>query len=425
MIAAEVRFLENFNTAKQKIDDILKNASDQPTSDVQRAIEHEIEQFTQMYPVPETPETSALLDRFIGNYPYLELYKGPSLQAVVIIDYSLNLPAIVDVSSIIDKTLPKLWDKEESIEQWQNRIGYYGFIRQILSAQSLCNVSRDNPIGLNELLSTELYSFNVSELAQRLQKEDTYKKQQQIALDALSTHAGLIENIVSFENYSRKNENLLHHVFAYSLNMNRLIQLKSPSGLHPDNVCLEGILKIDLFSLIGDIMFNEDANVVLSDIESIVCNLNTNLLHVITTNTCPTISIRDKFSSSPIDDFNEILQLLAKEEDAIETNQSANRSKSLQRKPFKIKRDDIIHYVRQHNELIAYLLMKIHGYEPMESDEFPNVALNCLLLENIIQMEELSSKDLESDSDDMVAALNFDPFGFDFIRELILQGKFR
>lgn len=425
MIAAEVRFLENFNTAKQKIDDILKNASDQPTSDVQRAIEHEIEQFTQMYPVPETPETSALLDRFIGNYPYLELYKGPSLQAVVIIDYSLNLPAIVGVSSIIDKTLPKLWDKEESIEQWQNRIGYYGFIRQILSAQSLCNVSRDNPIGLNELLSTELYSFNVSELAQRLQKEDTYKKQQQIALDALSTHAGLIENIVSFENYSRKNENLLHHVFAYSLNMNRLIQLKSPSGLHPDNVCLEGILKIDLFSLIGDIMFNEDANVVLSDIESIVCNLNTNLLHVITTNTCPTISIRDKFSSSPIDDFNEILQLLAKEEDAIETNQSANRSKSLQRKPFKIKRDDIIHYVRQHNELIAYLLMKIHGYEPMESDEFPNVALNCRLLENIIQMEELSSKDLESDSDDMVAALNFDPFGFDFIRELILQGKFR
>lgn len=425
MIAAEVRFLENFNAAKQKIDDILKNASDQPTSDVQRAIEHEIEQFTQMYPVPETPETSALLDRFIGNYPYLELYKGPSLQAVVIIDYSLNLPAIVDVSSIIDKTLPKLWDKEESIEQWQNRIGYYGFIRQILSAQSLCNVSRDNPIGLNELLSTELYSFNVSELAQRLQKEDTYKKQQQIALDALSTHAGLIENIVSFENYSRKNENLLHHVFAYSLNMNRLIQLKSPSGLHPDNVCLEGILKIDLFSLIGDIMFNEDANVVLSDIESIVCNLNTNLLHVITTNTCPTISIRDKFSSSPIDDFNEILQLLAKEEDAIETNQSANRSKSLQRKPFKIKRDDIIHYVRQHNELIAYLLMKIHGYEPMESDEFPNVALNCRLLENIIQMEELSSKDLESDSDDMVAALNFDPFGFDFIRELILQGKFR
>lgn len=412
--------MENFNATKEKVDDILKNASD--NSDVQRAIEQEIVQFTQMYPVPETPETSTLLDRFIGNYPYLELYKGQSLQAVVIIDYLLNLPVIVDVSSIIEKMLPKLWEKDESIEQWQNRIGFYGFIRQIVSAQSLCNVSRESPIGL--LLSTELYSFNATELAQRLQKEDTYKKQQQIALDALNTHAGLIENIVSFENYSRKNENLLQHVFAYSLNMNRLIQLKSPVYLDADNVCLEEILKIDLFSLIGDIMF-DDANVALADIESIVCNLNTNLLHVITTNTCPTISIRDKFSSSPIDDFNEILQLLAQEENTIETNQNENRSKSLQRKPFKIKRDDIIHYVRQHNPLMAYLLMRIHGYEPMNSDEFPNMELNGRLLQNIMQMEELSSRDLESENEDMVAALNFDSFGLDFIRELILQKKFR
>lgn len=416
-IAAEVKFLENFNATKQKIDDILKTASDQSTSDVQSAIEYEIDQFNKMYPIPETPETNALLDRFVGNYPYLELYKGLSLQAVIIIDYVLNLPATVDVSSIIDKILPKLWDKEDLIEQWQNRIGYYGFIRLTLSAQSLCNVSRENPIGLNELLSTELYSFNASELAQRLQKEDTFKRQQQIASDALSTHAGLIENIVGFESYSRKNENLLQHVFAYSLNMNRLIQLKGPAHLNADNVCcLEDTLKIDLFSLIGDIMFDEDANVALSDIESIVCNLNTNLLHVITTNTCPTISIRDKFSPSPIDDFNEILQLLAKEETSFETKLNKNRSKSL------LKRDDIIHYVRHHNELMAYLLMKIHGYsESNESPESTERMSRPGLLDNIMQM----LANLEAGSDDMVAAMNFDSFGLDVIRELILQKKFR
>lgn len=424
-IAAEVDFLENFNATKQKIDDILKSQAN--ASEIDSFIEQEIDQFKQNNPVPETQETSVLLDRFIGNYPYLELYKGLTLQAVVIIDYILNLPATMDTSSIIEKMLPKLWDKEEPIEQRQNRIGYYGFIRQILSAQSLCNINRDHPVGLNELLSSELYSFNAFDLAQRLQKEDTYKKQQQIPLDTLNSRAGLIENIMSFENYSRKNENLLQHVFAYSINMNRLIQLKSPPiQLDSDNVCLEEILKIDLFSLIGDIMFDESANVALSDIESIVCNLNTNLLHVITTNTCPTISIRDKFSPSPIDDFNEILQLLAKDQNAIETNQSKSRSKSMLRKPFKIKRNDIIHYVRQHNELMAYLLMKIHGYEAMESEEFPRIELNCRLLDNIMQMEELSVH-LESDTDDvrMVAALNFDSFGLDFIRELILQEKFR
>lgn len=419
-----MQFLENFNATKQKINEILKN---QPNaSDIQHAIAYEIDQFKQHYPVPETPETSILLDHFIGNYKYLELYKGLSLQAIVIIDYVLNLPATVDISSIINEMLPKLWDKKESIKQWQNRIGYYGFIRQILLAQSLCNVNRGHPIGINELLSTELYSFNASDLVQRLKKEDTYKKQQQIALDTLNTRAGLIENITSFEKYSQKNENLLQHVFAYSINMNRLIQLKSPAHMDTDNVCLEEILKIDLFSLIGDIMFDECANVDIESIESIACNLNTNLLHVITTNTCPTISIRDKFSSSPIEDFNEILQLLAKDENTIEKNQSKNRSKSLLRKPFKIKRHDIIHYVRQHNELMAYLLMKIHGYEPLESDEFPEMKLNCRILDNIMQMEELSVH-LESDEDDvrMLAALNVDSFGLDFIRELILQEKFR
>lgn len=392
------------------------NADDHSARDVQHAIECEIDQFIQNYPVPETTETSMLLDRFIGNYPYLELYKGLSLQAVVIIDYILNLPATVNVSSIIDRMFPKLWDKQESIEQWQNRIGYYGFMRQILSAQSLCNVGRDHPIGLNELLSTELYSFNASDLVQRLQKEESYKKQQQIALDTLNTRADLIENIMSFENYSRKNENLLQHVFAYSINMNRLIQLKNPAHLDADNVCLEQILKIDLFSLIGDIMFDEDANVPLNDIESIVCNLNTNLLHVITTNTCPTISIRDKFSSSPIDDFNDILQLLAQDENTAENDQNKSRSKA--KKPFKIKRNDIIQYVRQHNELMAYLLMKIHGYEPLETE------LNCHLLDNI---DNIICSIRESVNDDirMVATLNFDSFGLDFIRELILREKFR
>lgn len=422
--------LENFNLAKQKLDDVLriepKTSNDSSIDDIQRAIAHEIDRFQQNYRIPESQETSMLLDRFIGNYPHLELYKGLSLQAVLIIDYVLNLPATVDISAIIDELLPKLWDKEEPLEKWQNQIGYYGFIRQILTAQSLYNASRDDSIDLNELLSTQLYSFNVSDLVQRLQKEDTYKKQQQTDLDTLNTRAGLIENIMSFQNYSQKNENLLQHVFVYSANMNRLMQFKSPFNVDTDNnICLEEMLKTDLFSMIGDIMFDECANYTLQDIESIVCNLNTNLLHVITTNTCPTISIRDKFSSSLTDDFNEILQLLASNDE----NRSENiksRSKSMLRKPFKIKRHDILQYVRGHNELMAYLLMKIHDFQPPESSEWPQIEINCRILDNIMQMKELSVH-LETDNDNirMLAALNFDSFGLEFIRELILQEKFR
>lgn len=433
-IAIEVQFLEKFNTTKQRIETILQNqppltefVEGDPIGDTQNAITHEIDQFQQNCPVPVAPETNALLHRFIGNYSHLELYKGVPLQAVNIIDHVLNLPATVEVSAIVDKLFPKLWDEKEAIGQWQERIGYYSFIRQIISAQSLHTATRERCVGFNEMLTTELYSFNEPELVLRLYKETTYKTQQQIALDTLNTHAGLSEAIHNFENYSQKNENLMQHVLAYAINMNRLRQLKGTFRVDIDNnIYLEEILKVDLFALIGDIIFDECVKVSLDDIESIVCHLNTNLLHVITTNTCPTISIRDKFSSTPNNDVNEILQLLTKDENT--TDQIPIQLECATRKPFKIERHDIFEYVRQHNELMAYLLTKIHGYEPLPEshDKFPAFQLNCRILDNIMQMEELSIH-LNTDAADvrMLTALKFDSFALDAIRVLIMQANYR
>lgn len=424
-IANEVQLLENFNLTKNKLKDILGampilDENTDSFEEFQAAIAHEIEQFLEKYPINETDEIKTSLERFTGNYPYLELYRGLSLHGAIIIDFALNFPSQVDISSIIVDMLPKLWHKNESIEAWQNRIGYYGFIRHILSTQALYNANRDQSISINELLSTHLYMFNEADLTRKLQKEDTYKKQQQIDLSGLNARTGLIENIMNFEIYSQKNENLLQHVFSYSMNMNRLIHFKNPTDI--DRTCLQEILEIDLFSLIGEIMFDENANVALKDIESIVCNLNTNLLHVIIKNTCPIISICDKFSSNPKDDLNEILQLLTKnkENSADEDN---DRPETTSRKPFKIKSQDILDYVRHHNELMAYLLEKIHG---LESDDRPEIELNCQLLDNIMQMEEISIRtDASEESDRMLAALNFDAFGLEFARELISKGNYR
>lgn len=428
LIANEVKLLEHFNATKNQFKEIFKIFFNDPDSDdsfddLQNAIAHEIECSISKFPIRETEDTKQLLDRFSANYPYLELYRGLSLQCVAIVDYILGFPSIIDASSIVGETFPKLWDKSEPIEQWQNRIGYYSFVRQILSAQSLYNASRNQSISIQQLLSSQLYGFTASELTRRLQKEDTYKKQQRINLNMLNTRAGLIENIMNFENYTQKNENLLQFVFNYSMNMNRLIQLKNPFDPDCDRTCLKEILEIDLFSLIGDIMFDENINITLNDIESIVCNLNTNLLHVITRNTCPNIMVFNKFSSTLKDDLNEIMQMLAKDEDA-STNRGNEIPKSSPRKPFKIKRLDIIDYVRQHNELIAYLLMKIHGIDSME--EWAKIELNCHLLDNIMQMEEVSIRtESDDESERMLTALSFDIFGVQFARKLILQGKYR
>lgn len=420
-----MQLLENFNLTKAKLKDILKAmpSSEESIDNIQNAIAHEIERFLEKYPINETDEIKSSLERFVGNYPYLEIYRGLSLQGVIVIDYALSFPSSVDISSIIIDILPKLWDKQESMETWQNRIGFYGFIRHILSMQSLYNAKRSQSISIRELLASHLYMFKTSDLTRKLQKEDTYQTQQQIDLSTLDARTGLIENIMNFEIYSQKNENLLQHVFTYSMNMNRLIHFKTSADI--DRTCLQEILEIDLFSLIGEIMFDETKNVPLKDIESIVCNLNTNLLHVITKNTCPIISICDKFSSNSNIDLNEILQLLTKDEGS-NANSDNDQAKITSHKPFKIKRHDIIDYVRQHNELIAYLLEEIHGSESLGTNDPPETQLNCQLLDNIMQMDELSIR-TESNEDDirMLSALNFDSFRLDVARELILQKKYR
>lgn len=422
-----MKLLEHFNSTKTKLKDIFQIESN-PSENNERAIVNEIEDFLAKHPLDVPDDIETLFDRFSSNYPYLELYKGLSLQGTIVLDYALSLPSSVDISPIVIDMLTKLWDKEEKIDLWHDRIGYYGFVRHIQSTLSLYNASRNQSIGIKDLLANQLYIFNESEIMRKLQKEDTYRKQQQIPLHTLNARAGLIEHIMNFEMYSQKNENLLQHVFSYSMNMNRLIHFKNPTDV--DRTCLQEILEIDLFSLIGQIMFNESANVTLKDIESIVCNLNTNLLHVITKNTCPTISICDKFSSNPFDDLNEIIQLLTKENDSnpeicdFERNNDFNIATS---KPFKIKRLDILDYVRQHNELIAHLLARIHGIEHyFDSDDPIKSDLNCKLLDNLMQLEEVSIGTESSNGNDrMTTALNFDSFDLNAARELVIQRKYR
>lgn len=379
-----------------------------------------LEQFILKRPVPETPETMQLLDRFVTNYSYLELYRGFSLQGVIIVDYALSFLSHLTTCMSVVKMLPVLWDKEEPIDPWQNRLGYYGFVGQIITALTLYNAKCDQSLTIQQLLSTQLYTFNASQLTRKLQQEDTFRKQKQVTLSTLSERPGLIENIINFEVYSQKNENLLQHVFAYSMYMNRLIHFKDPAKIDIDRTCLGELLEIDLFSLIGDIMFDESKNVSLRDIEAIVCNLNTNLLHVITKNTCPIISVCEKFNPNLGNELHRMLESL--KDETIESDQTKNKS----RKPFKIKRQDVIDYVRQHNQLIAYLLTEIHHIQTPEPPAKPKKQLNCDFLNNIMEMEELSVRAASNErGDQMVAALNFDSFNLEFARQLILQQKYR
>lgn len=432
LVAQELKFLEQFQELKTQLKDHLKTTplysseekldSDYSVKEIRELVVHGfessqiltmLEQFITRNPIQQSREARMLLERLSTNYPYLDLYHGSSLQGTIIVDYIISLTANADTCLNIFNMIPQLWDKNESIDSIQSQIGYYNSFRQIILALSLYNSTRDRTYGIQEFLSKQCCSFDCVELATKIKREDAFEKLKMIDMATLATIPGLKQNIQNFEVFNRKNENLLSYVFTYSINMNRLINFKN-SKREIEYKSVQEVLEIDLFALIGDIVFEESSNVSLYDIEAIVCNLNTNLLHVITRNTCPIISIHNKFVSDPDDELKDVLEMLASSE------MKSNVERKNQRKPYRIKKRDILDYMQQHNSLVAYLLSKIHNVERVNIAE--EDGSHCTLLENILQMEELNVRTASDEQiNKMVAALSFDCFDVNILRGLICR----
>lgn len=427
-------FLERFQELKTQLKDFLKTLpaysaegkmdSDYSVEEIRDLVVHGFESsqilnvleiFIGQNPVYQSREMKSFLERFSTNYPYLNFYTNPMLQGTTIIDYIISLSSNSDTCWNIFNMLPQLWDKNESIDGLQTQLGYFGCFRQIISSLSLYNSARNPAHGIQDFLSKLCYAFNSTDLALKLKQENIFEKLKNVDIKSLATLSGLKENILNFDIFSRKDENLLNYVFSYSINMNRLINFKNSAKKDTEYMTLQEVLEIDLFSLIGDIIFDEKTPVSLHDIEAIVCNLNTNLLHVITRNTCPIISICDKFVSNPDDELKDIFNMIAADGEGVQPENSTMKEGQSQRKPYRIKKAEILDYMRQHNSLVAYLLAKIHSMDWTKDDE-----LNCSLLENILQMEELTIRTASNEQiNKMVAALSFDYFDLNILRDLI------
>lgn len=433
-IANELQFLENFNELKSQLKNHLKLLpaylnegkmdSDYSIEEIRNLVVHgfesseiisTLERFIANNSIVQSHDTKLLLERFSSNYPYLEQYNGSALQATTIIDYILSLSFNSDRCLNLLNLLPKLCDKFEMMDTHQNQIGYYNCMRQIITALSLYNTNRNQSFGIEDFLATQCYTFNTSNMTQKLKQEDIFNNLKQIDLSTLATLPGLKETITKFDIFSRKDENLLNYVFSYSIYMNRLMDFKNLVKKESNCLSLEEILKTDLFSLIGEIIFDNKAKVSLNDIEAIVCNLNTNLLHVITKNTCPAILVCDKFHANRDAELNDILNLLTGSEVSEEHQNNDIDKENL----FKIQNRDILNYVQQHNELVAYLLAKIHN---IELDDDQTKTLNCEFLNNLMQMKEINIRTKsQNENNKMIAALRFDYFDLATIKELILR----
>lgn len=448
-LAHELEYIENMNQLKSQLKEFLlqpiypadnKMDTDYSVEEIKNLVVHGfeasqvlnlLESFIATNPIVQSRETRTLLDRFALNYPYLDLYTGSQLQGISVTDFLLSVTINSDMCFNIYNMLAKLWDKDGGrIERLVNQFGYYGGFKHMLGTLSLYNISREYSYGIQHVLANECYLFNANEMTVKLRQEKTYAHLQKIDMSALATIQGLKENIIQFEMFNKKDGNLLSYVFYYSINMNRLTNFKNINFKEIDAVSLQQILEIDLFSLIGEIVFDNNSSISLADIEAIVCNLNTNLLHVISMNTCPVISICGKFVPDAAQRLDQIINLLDGTEgmagDPTLTDQSDQKQMKRQRTKFQIKNKDVLAYIQRHNALIAYLMGEIHDLKCSNAEDGLTSQINCSFLDNIMVMRELTIRRSDFDANNsMVAALNFDYFNLDTLMRLIVERNYR
>lgn len=442
----ELRFIDHFDELKQQLRIFLmakpkadnKMDVDYSVEEIKNLVVHgfeasqilnHLEQFIVKNPIVESHDTKALIDRFVDNYPYLKLYTGNPLQATTVTDYMLNVTGDADSCFNIFNMVPKLWDNEIEIERFVNQIGYFGTFKKIVSCLSLFsasspeeNIVNESPITVQRMLATKCNSFNADEVQLNLKQQQAYLKLQSIDAKSVSTVAKLKEHIQQFDIFNKRDGNLLSLIFFYAINMNRLTNFQSSCEFREfDSIALQEILEVDLFAMIGDIIFDNNQTISLADIEAIVCNLNTNLLHVISCNTCPYISIQAKSKTDVEKQLQKIVNFFENgNENALKM--SAETTVNLNR--FEVKRNDILEYVAKHNRLMAFLMGEIHQLKSDES-KTTKTELNAIFLENLKMMKETKMRLENIEQHNMTCALRFDIFDVDVLEKLISEQEIR
>lgn len=360
-----------------------------------------LEQFIEKNPIVQSRSTQALIERFTVNHNYLEFYNDAMLQGTTVIDYLLGVSSI-DTCINIFRMLAKMWNKSES-STGQRLPGYYNSFKHIISTLSLCNAARHQSFDVIYILANQCYPFSEHGTSQKLKQEDAFNKMKQFDMSSVQTLGGIQGKIHYFDLFNKKRGNLLANIFNYLMNMNQLLKFKYSKEAEKKST-LE-MLETDLFALIGDVCFDPTNS--LNDIESITCNLNTNLLHVISKNICcPCIS---NARASSINRFGEFLQ---QHESHVCDHEKSEGSFSIENS------HDIISYMYKHNELVGYLLGQIFCEELEEAN------LNLYLLQNMLQSDELVLRTFEHQRNKIISVLTFDYFDLKGMQEMFESLKY-
>lgn len=357
-----MNYLENFNALKSQAKNYFKSIKGKRDADntdfslqeIKSIVIHGFEssqmlnllqEFIGNTPITQSRSSKMLIDRFIENYAFLGLYTITLLPAISIVDFLLGVSTIPDNCVNTFNMITNLFQKDESAVHNvlpKGIPGYYDSLKAIISTMALFNSTRSLTSDVRNLILNQCHTFGFEH---EMKEENAFECLKEI--DILSNDLKRI--ILHFDEFHGLSGNILNKVFNYAVNVDLLLNSKHKqlNQVHSAEM-QERLENTDVFSLIGDKCFN--TNISLTNLESMACNINANLIYTICVN------------------FGQRFEETENEDSAID-------------------------FVRTHNELIAHILS---DFTVKADKDNPNS--NQQLFQNLFKTDEFQTvTSVESD----------------------------
>lgn len=340
-----------------------------------------------------TNDAQQILEKFRTKYTYLNLYRPVELQATIVVDMALSLTNNYDIWYNIFNMLTKLWNKSGTMDQLDSHIGYYEFIKNLLDCLRL-----HKTVGIKRMLYDEAVILSVIELNGWLNRKRIYQWLSQRNTDDWNVLDKLKTMQKQFESVCISELNYFNRLFYYIQNMTRLMQYQTTNSSRTTTQ----LLQINMTTTIGQIVF--DCKIAPTEIESIVCSVNLNLVHVLMQNISGLINIVAK----------EPQQITAAINELIENTENGNKNDDIAkvRESSRVTNEAVVEYIRRHNPMIAYLLMQRKnscGYDE-----------NYTLFNNLLALTEVGDISDIYNGNMTMSALNFDQIDVEALVDFII-----
>ena len=359
-----------------------------------------LDKFTLNNKLKARESDAKLLEKAAKQHQALQMYQGEMLNVLPLIDFMISLPCPFELNHNIYKYIIKQWNLSGMEDEC---FGYPKFLKNLIDILTIFkNHNMDKPIV--DLMNDEIFTMEPVKLKMQLENRLNVMEMMQTNVNHLNDEPELLEILNKFDLFE-SGTNFLSRIVCYLKNFRILLKFQTNESFSVDD-----LMKMDLYDLIGKIIFNQQYSP--EQVENFAFNVNVNLIHALA------VSATGEFWS-PNGEGDEMLLSLFHLNEIGGKTVNPDLSLEPQKKNYEVNNSEILYYIKREGSfMVAYLLKEIQSvdYKTLKYDQ-PNFIESMMELEPVETLMNLFS------DNNMLTVLNYDHIDLKLLLKKIKDTK--